>query len=91
MQEFYQNLTRKLAARPEDAADLVRSLKRFEVVTISPEIIEDAMILHSARKTSFWDSLIVACAAFANCGTLYSEDMGHGQSVKGVRIVNPFA
>ena len=37
-----------------------------------------------------WDSLIVAAALEAECTTLYSEDMQHGQNVEGqLRIINP--
>ena len=39
---------------------------------------------------SFYDSLIVAAAAQADCNILYSEDMQHGQLVAGLQIVNPF-
>lgn len=39
---------------------------------------------------SYWDSLIVAAALVANCDTLYSEDMQHGQVVTGsMTIINP--
>ena len=41
-------------------------------------------------RLSFWDSLIVAAAEEAGCEELLTEDMGHGQQVAGVRIVNPF-
>ena len=90
MQEFYHNLTRKLGADPVEASNLVVALRRFEVVVITPDIIGDAMKLHSGRQTSFWDFLIVCSAAFANCSTLYSEDMNHGQTILGVRVMNPF-
>lgn len=38
----------------------------------------------------FYDSLIVAAAVEAGVKTLYSEDLQHGRSIGGVRIVNPF-
>lgn len=89
MQEFYQNATRKLQIEAAAAADLTRHLRRFEVVPVTPDLIEDAMKLHSAGQTSFWDSLIVCAASFAGCSTLWSEDLSHGQAVLGVRVVNP--
>ena len=91
MQEFYQNLIRKLGAAPVDAADIVLALRQFEVVQVSPDLISEAMAFHATRRTSFWDALIVCAAAFAKCSVLYSEDMAHGQSLLGVKIQNPFA
>jgi predicted nucleic acid-binding protein len=37
------------------------------------------------------DSQILAGAIRAGCSTLFSEDLQAGQTVRGVRIVNPFA
>jgi len=38
---------------------------------------------------SFWDALIVAAAESAYCETLWTEDLNHGQVIRGVRIENP--
>jgi predicted nucleic acid-binding protein len=37
-----------------------------------------------------YDGLIIASALEADCATLYTEDLQHGQVVEGVRIENPF-
>jgi len=39
---------------------------------------------------SFWDSLVLRMAKQAGCTVLLTEDFQHGQSIDGVRIVNPF-
>ena len=40
---------------------------------------------------SHYDSLIIAAALQADCDTLYSEDMQHGQTIDGrLVIINPF-
>jgi len=40
---------------------------------------------------SFYDSLIVSAALLADCSTLYSEDMQHGQKIENrIMIANPF-
>ena len=39
---------------------------------------------------SFYDALIVQAASVAGCDTLYSEDLSTGETINGVRIVNPF-
>ena len=44
------------------------------------------------RETGFswYDSLIVTAALKLRCATLYTEDLQHGQVVRGLRIVDPF-
>ena len=40
---------------------------------------------------SYYDSLIIAAALQADCRTLYSEDMQHGQAIDNqLIIINPF-
>ena len=39
---------------------------------------------------SVYDSLVIAAALEARCTTLYTEDLQHGQTIEGLRIVNPF-
>jgi len=49
--------------------------------------------LDIAERYSFshYDSLIIAAALQADCTTLYSEDMQHGQVIEGrISIINPF-
>jgi len=40
---------------------------------------------------SFYDSLIVGAALLADCPTLYSEDLQHGQKIENRMVIaNPF-
>ena len=64
--------------------------KQFEVVNVTPEIIEAAVDLHQTRALSYFDALMVAAAQTSGCGVLLSEDMQAGEVVGGVRILNPF-
>jgi predicted nucleic acid-binding protein len=34
--------------------------------------------------------MIIGGALQAGCDTLYSEDLQHGQQIRGLRILNPF-
>jgi predicted nucleic acid-binding protein len=43
-----------------------------------------------SNQFSFWDALILVCAARSGATRLYTEDLNHGQTVLGVQIVNPF-
>lgn len=40
---------------------------------------------------SVYDSMVVAAALLAGCGTLYSEDLHDGQRIDGLHIKSPFA
>ena len=42
------------------------------------------------HQLGFWDSVIFAAAAEANCGVLLSEDMQDGFAWGGVTVINPF-
>ncbi len=56
-------------------------------------IFDSALRISVMYQLSYWDSAIVAAARVLGCQALYSdysEDMGDGLAVDGVRIVNPF-
>jgi len=42
------------------------------------------------HRLSWYDSLIVAAAIEGGCGTLYSEDLQHGQRFGELKVENPF-
>ena len=49
-----------------------------------------AQTFATTHQVSHWDALILAAANIAQCDTLYSEDLQHGQKIGGLTIVNPF-
>lgn len=75
---------------PIAAKRVVQSFTIFEVVQISPALIEQATDRSVLSQLSFWDALIVAASASSGCTIIYSEDLNAGQLIDGVRIVNPF-
>lgn len=89
MQEFYVAATSKLGADPLLTKDILRSLERFETVVVSPTLIKDAIDCSIINRLSFWDALIVVSAESAQCEVLWTEDLNHGQIIRGVRIENP--
>ena len=89
MQEFYVAATSKLGADPLLIKDILRSLERFETVVVSPTLIKDAIDCSIINRLSFWDALIVVSAESAQCEILWTEDLNHGQIIRGVRIENP--
>ncbi|MCF8354169.1 MAG: PIN domain-containing protein [Melioribacteraceae bacterium] len=90
LQEFYVASTRKLNAKPKISKEIINSFTLFEIVEINLSMINDAIDLSVSHKLSFWDSLIVISASYANCSTIVTEDLNHGQRIHGVEISNPF-
>lgn len=90
LQEFFVVATRKLGVEPPIARRKVELLAVLDVIEINLGIILDAIDLHQVHSLSFWDALVIRCAAAAGCTTLLTEDMQHGQVIDGVRIENPF-
>ncbi len=90
LQEYFVSATSKLRI----AADLAK--RRIEVFAnlnlVEPSIADilAAIDLHRLHKLSFWDALILHSAKRAGCRILLTENMQHGQTIDGVRIVNPF-
>jgi len=90
LQEFYNTATGKLQIASDVVEGLARTIARARVVQLAPPIIFAAMQRHASGMFSFWDALIVEAALAADCATLYSEDMRHGQMVGALTIENPF-
>ena len=89
--EFFNVCTRKLRFDRAAAHAGARALMAHcEVLPVSARTVDAAMRLGERYGFSHWDSLIVAAAQLADCTTLYSEDMQHGQQFDGLRIRNPF-
>ena len=57
---------------------------------ITLKMHESAVLIAARYKFQIYDGLILAAALMADCSTLYSEDMQHGQQIQGLTIRNPF-
>ena len=90
LQEFFVASTRKLGIDPIDAKQLIQDFQSFDVVQITPSLINSAIDRSVISQLSFWDSLIVESALIGKCSTLFSEDMQNKQSISGCSIQNPF-
>ena len=89
LQELYVAATAKLGADPLLVKDIIRSLERLETVVVSPTLIKEAIDCSLINRLSFWDALIVVTAESAHCEILWTEDLNHGQVIRGVLIENP--
>jgi predicted nucleic acid-binding protein len=68
---------------------VLKTFAVFEIVQVTPELIQEAIDCSILNELSFWDALIFAAAAAAGCSTAYSEDLNSGQTIRGVKVQNP--
>jgi predicted nucleic acid-binding protein len=93
LQEFCNvaSASKRLTLDPERTVAYVSQLLHpMNKVGPSVALLGQALATRQTSGYSFYDSLIIAAALQFGCKTLYSEDMQHGQSIAGLRIVNPF-
>ena len=90
LQEFYSAATRKLGIEQAQARKHLRDFRVFDIVQVTPAIIEEGIDCSVLHQLSFSDGLILAAAATANSTELLSENLGHAQKLQGITIRNPF-
>jgi predicted nucleic acid-binding protein len=91
LQEFYVNVTRKIATPlPKATAHLIVSSYFPWCIPITSDDISLAFKVENTTKISFWDSLIVASALKCGASRIISEDLNAGQKILGVHVENPF-
>jgi predicted nucleic acid-binding protein len=92
LQEFYVNVTRKIATPlSKDAARLVVNSYAIWCTETTPAEIAAAFRIEDESRIGFWDALIVASAAKSGAIRILSEDLNAQQTIAGIRIENPFA
>lgn len=92
LQEFYVNVTRKIA-RPLPKASARRVVDAYAIwaVDVTPAEISSAFQIEDQARIGFWDALIIACALKSGAARIVSEDLNSGRKIAGIRIENPFA
>lgn len=89
LQEFYVTATKKLKVDPFITKNILHSFEHFEIVTITVEIVKEAIDCSILNQISFWDALIMTAAESSKCDQVWTEDLNHGQIVRGVKVHNP--
>jgi predicted nucleic acid-binding protein len=91
-QEFYVNVTRKVAQpiTPEAAAQIIADLAVWQVHRPDVSDVLEAIRLQTSLQLSFWDALILTSAHRLGCNIVWSEDLNAGQDYEGVEVRNPF-
>ena len=92
LQEFADATLRKkrLGVSEPEVRQMIHFMSRYPVAAITRETVLRALDLRSRFKTSYWDASILAAALDLGCETLYTEDLSHGQSYEGIRVLNSF-
>lgn len=91
LQEFYANVTRKIATPlSKDAARQVVNSYSIWCMETTPAEIASAFHIEDESRIGFWDALIIAAAAKSGAARILSEDLDTLQIVAGVRVENPF-
>ena len=91
LQEYCNVALKKLRLPVQHVRAQLDLYEQFEVIHVTPAIIQAGLDLHQTRSVAFYDAIIVASAQIAGCNVLWTEDMNAGESVGGLRIINPFA
>ena len=91
LQEFYTSVTSKLATRVarSTAREVVSAYGAWVREPTTPDTVLRATDIAELAQISFWDALIVASAEQAGAAQLLSEDLNDGQTVAGIKVVNP--
>jgi predicted nucleic acid-binding protein len=91
LQEFYVNVTRKVATlSPEVAAQRISDVSAWRIHQPGVNDILDAIALHAEERISFWDAMILTSARSLGCAVLWTEDLNDGQRYGPVLVRNPF-
>jgi predicted nucleic acid-binding protein len=92
MSEISNTLSRKFKLNYSDIGNVLTEIQaNFQIVTVKPITIENALKLAQTYRFSYYDSLIIAAALEQSCEVLYSEDMQHQQIInQQLTILNPF-
>jgi predicted nucleic acid-binding protein len=80
---------RRLIPRAE-ARRFIAGLAPFCSAPAGFAVTLEACRIQDAWGFGWWDCLLLASAALADCGTFLSEDMQHEQELGALTILNPF-
>lgn len=93
VQEF-ANVALHRMQRPMTGDECARTIAELMLpmlrVGFSPELVQQALAIQHETRYHWYDSLMLAAALEARCDVFCSEDLNHGQLVRGLRIENPF-
>jgi predicted nucleic acid-binding protein len=92
LNEFVAVAVRKLLMPWKEVLEALAAIRVLcpSPVPLTVETHDAALRIARRHGYHIYDSLVIAAALDASCGTLYSEDMHHGHIIDGLTIRNPF-
>ena len=90
LSEFFWIATRKLNLDGRAAREGVRQMAMLRVVPVDHRLVLRATDTALTAKITIWDALIIEAAAASGSDRLLTEDLNDGQTIRDVKIVNPF-
>ena len=93
VQEFFNVALRRFKqpmGLTESEQYLTTVFRPLLAIHSSPALYGQALRLCDQHRLSWYYALIVAAALEGQCGTLYTEDLHHGQRFGNLTIINPF-
>jgi predicted nucleic acid-binding protein len=92
LSEFYWTVTRKLdpPMSVEAATAALHELAVLPVVPVDQSLVLAAVRTADRHQIALWDALIVEAAVSGGCDRVFTEDLNHGQTIRGVQVENPF-
>ncbi|MFV2066883.1 MAG: PIN domain-containing protein [Pirellulales bacterium] len=92
LQEFYVTVVCKITVplSAEEALKWIEQFEAFPCLAIDRALVKIAIEISQRFQISYWDGAIIAATETLGAGTLYTEDLNHGQLYGSIRVVNPF-
>jgi predicted nucleic acid-binding protein len=93
LQEFYRIAThpKKLGYSHDEAVFFCQGWREtFTLFEPTLRMFDSSLKICHRYQISYFDACIVAAAAEMGCTTIYSEDLSHGQTYNGIKVINPF-
>jgi predicted nucleic acid-binding protein len=89
--ELFQLLVRKANRTSVQARAAILGWRdAFPLIATSESVIVGAAELATSHRFSFWDGVVLASSAEAECRLLLSEDLQEGFTWNSVTVTNPF-
>lgn len=89
--EANRSFSRLLREMREEGRTFVVTSHGKPAAKLVPCRADEAMEVATAHRLAFWDAVMLAAAAQANCRILLSEGLQDGFTWRGVTVRNPFA
>ena len=87
--EFYNVATVKHRLAISEVERWLMLLESFACQPIDRSVVLAGVALSRRYQISYWDAALIAAAKRLRLETLYTEDLNHGQTYDGVRVINP--